>query len=105
MARAVEAVLGERVSEGFVVVKDGYRVPTSRIEIAEAGLGDLDARGGHTVAVLHHHEALAHPLAEDGLHRPRHRRAGLADEIGRASCRERVWVPLLGDRAENKSMG
>lgn len=45
MARAVEAVLGERVSEGFVVVKDGYRVPTSRIEIAEAGHPVPDARG------------------------------------------------------------
>ena len=45
MARAVEAVLGERVSEGFVVVKDGYRVPTSRVEVAEAGHPVPDARG------------------------------------------------------------
>ena len=45
MARAVEAVLGERGSEGFVVVKDGYRAPTSWIEIAEAGHPVPDARG------------------------------------------------------------
>jgi hydroxypyruvate reductase len=45
MARAVEAILGDRVSEGFVVVKDGYRVPTRRIEIAEAGHPVPDQRG------------------------------------------------------------
>ncbi len=45
MARAVESVLGDRVSEGFVVVKDGYRLPTARIEIAEAGHPVPDARG------------------------------------------------------------
>jgi glycerate 2-kinase len=45
MARAVEAELGERVAAGFVVVKDGYRLPTARIEIAEAGHPVPDARG------------------------------------------------------------
>ena len=45
MARAVEAELGERVDAGFVVVKDGYRLPTARIEIAEAGHPVPDARG------------------------------------------------------------
>ncbi len=45
MARAVESILGERVSEGFVVVKDGYRLPTVRIEIAEAGHPVPDRRG------------------------------------------------------------
>jgi hydroxypyruvate reductase len=45
MARAVEARLGPRVREGFVVVKDGYRVPTARVEVAEAGHPVPDARG------------------------------------------------------------
>jgi hydroxypyruvate reductase len=45
MARTVEAMLGARVSEGFVVVKDGYRLPSARIEIAEAGHPVPDARG------------------------------------------------------------
>jgi glycerate 2-kinase len=45
MACAVEAILGARVSEGFVVVKDGYRLPAARIEIAEAGHPVPEARG------------------------------------------------------------
>ena len=45
MAHAAEAILGDRLTEGFVVVKDGYRVPTKRIEIAEAGHPVPDARG------------------------------------------------------------
>jgi glycerate 2-kinase len=45
MARGVEAILGARVSEGFVVVKDGYRLPASRVEIAEAGHPVPDGRG------------------------------------------------------------
>jgi glycerate 2-kinase len=45
MARAVEAILGDRIAEGFVVVKDGYAVPTTRIEVAEAGHPVPDARG------------------------------------------------------------
>jgi glycerate 2-kinase len=45
MAATVETLLGARVREGFVVVKDGYRVPTARIELAEAGHPVPDARG------------------------------------------------------------
>jgi hydroxypyruvate reductase len=45
MARAVEDILGDRVTAGFVVVKDGYRAPTSRVQIAEAGHPVPDARG------------------------------------------------------------
>jgi len=45
MARGVEAILGQRVSEGFVVVKDGYRLPAERIEIVEAGHPVPDGRG------------------------------------------------------------
>ena len=45
MARTVEGILGARVTEGFVVVKDGYGVAGLRIEIAEAGHPVPDARG------------------------------------------------------------
>jgi glycerate 2-kinase len=45
MAATVEELLGSRVSQGFVVVKDGYRVPTARIEVAEAGHPVPDGRG------------------------------------------------------------
>jgi glycerate 2-kinase len=45
MAHAVEEILGDRVAGGFVVVKDGYRSPTSRIEVAEAGHPVPDSRG------------------------------------------------------------
>ena len=45
MARTVEAMLGASMKEGFVVVKDGYRLPTARIEIAEAGHPVPDGRG------------------------------------------------------------
>ncbi|HTO12366.1 MAG TPA: DUF4147 domain-containing protein, partial [Candidatus Binatia bacterium] len=52
MARAAEAVLGERVSDGFVVVKDGYRVETRRVEVGEAGHPVPDARGVEASARL-----------------------------------------------------
>lgn len=45
MARALEERLGDRVRDGFVVVKDGYTVPTRRIRVAEAGHPVPDARG------------------------------------------------------------
>lgn len=45
MARALEEQLGDRVRDGFVVVKDGYAVPTRRIRVAEAGHPVPDARG------------------------------------------------------------
>jgi hydroxypyruvate reductase len=45
MARSVEQILGDRVGGGFIVVKDGYRTPTTRVEIAEAGHPVPDARG------------------------------------------------------------
>ena len=45
MARGVEAILGLHVSDGFVVVKDGYRLPAARVEIAEAGHPVPDGRG------------------------------------------------------------
>jgi glycerate 2-kinase len=45
MALAVERVLGERIADGLVVVKDGYTAPTRRIRLAEAGHPVPDARG------------------------------------------------------------
>jgi len=45
MARAAEETLGERVAEGFVVVKDGYTAPLRRIRLAEAGHPVPDERG------------------------------------------------------------
>lgn len=45
MARTVEGVLGDRITGGFVVVKDGYTAPTRRIQVAEAGHPVPDARG------------------------------------------------------------
>ena len=45
MAATLESILGARVAAGFVVVKDGYRLPAARIEIAEAGHPVPDDRG------------------------------------------------------------
>jgi glycerate 2-kinase len=45
MARGMEALLGDRIAEGFVVVKDGYTSPTSGVRLAEAGHPVPDARG------------------------------------------------------------
>jgi glycerate 2-kinase len=57
MAAAAEAALGDVIADGLVVVKDGYRAPTHRVTLVEAGHPVPDARG----------EAAAHrirPLAE-----------------------------------------
>jgi hydroxypyruvate reductase len=45
MAEALEAILGDRISDGFVVVKDGHLRPLTRIRLAEAGHPVPDARG------------------------------------------------------------
>jgi glycerate 2-kinase len=45
MALAAEGVLGERIVDGLIVVKDGYTAPTRRIRVAEAGHPVPDARG------------------------------------------------------------
>jgi len=64
MTRAVETILGDRAREGFVVVKDGYRLPTARIEIAEAGHPVPDGRGVAASARL---LALAESATADDL--------------------------------------
>jgi hydroxypyruvate reductase len=45
MAQALEEVLGDRITEGLVVVKDGYTAPTRRIRLLEAGHPIPDERG------------------------------------------------------------
>ena len=45
MAAAVEEVLGDRIRDGVVVVKDGYALPLRRIRVAQAGHPVPDARG------------------------------------------------------------
>jgi hydroxypyruvate reductase len=45
MAAAAEDALGDRVAGGFVVVKDGYGVPLTRVEVVECGHPVPDARG------------------------------------------------------------
>lgn len=52
MARAVESLVGDRLAGGLVVVKDGYRVATRRIELVEAGHPIPDARGEAAAARL-----------------------------------------------------
>ena len=64
MARAAEDVLGDRVAEGFVVVKDGYTVPLARIHLSEAGHPVPDERGLAASATL---LELARSAREDDL--------------------------------------
>ena len=45
MAAAAEAVLGDAIADGFVVVKDGYGAATRRVRMVEAGHPVPDARG------------------------------------------------------------
>jgi hydroxypyruvate reductase len=45
MAQALEEALGDRISDGLVVVKDGYTAPTRKIKLVEAGHPIPDERG------------------------------------------------------------
>ncbi|MGD9031512.1 MAG: glycerate-2-kinase family protein, partial [Desulfobacteraceae bacterium] len=45
MAQAVEGLLGERVSDGVIVVKDGHGLPLQRIRVHEASHPIPDERG------------------------------------------------------------
>ncbi|MDR5709302.1 MAG: glycerate kinase [Armatimonadota bacterium] len=45
MAQAVEEVLGDRISGGLVVTKEGHGLPLGRLEVVEAGHPLPDARG------------------------------------------------------------
>ena len=52
MAAALEAQLGDRVSGGLVIVKDGHGAPTATVEIAEASHPYPDKRGEHAAGRL-----------------------------------------------------
>ena len=45
MAQAVESLLGERVSDGVIVVKDGHGLPLQRVRVHEASHPVPDERG------------------------------------------------------------
>ena len=45
MAAVAEEVVGDRIADGFVVVKDGYGARVRRVEISEAGHPVPDERG------------------------------------------------------------
>jgi glycerate 2-kinase len=64
MARAVEGILGDRITDGFVVVKDGHTGPTRRIRLAEAGHPVPDDRGQRAAQRL---LDLAHSAGADDL--------------------------------------
>ncbi len=64
MARGAEDVLGDRIADGFVVVKDGYTKPTRTIRLAEARHPVPDARGEAASAAL---LALAARAGKDDL--------------------------------------
>ena len=54
MAAALERALGQRITEGLVVVKDGYTVPTRCIVLREAGHPVPDARGQAAAEAMVH---------------------------------------------------
>jgi hydroxypyruvate reductase len=54
MAAALEGILGRRITEGLVVVKDGYTVPTARITLTQAGHPVPDARGQAAAEAIVH---------------------------------------------------
>ncbi len=64
MAQAVEHVLGDRITEGLVVVKEGYAAPTERVTLVEAGHPVPDERG---VAAGRRILALARDAGPDDL--------------------------------------
>jgi len=45
MAKAVEELLGDRISQGLIIVKDGHGKPLEHIEVVEAGHPMPDNRG------------------------------------------------------------
>jgi glycerate 2-kinase len=64
MAAAVERQLGDRVADSLVVVKDGYRAPTRRIRVVEAGHPVPDERGAAAARSI---RALAECAGADDL--------------------------------------
>jgi hydroxypyruvate reductase len=64
MAAAAEGVLGDRIADGVVVVKDGYRADTRRVRLLEAGHPVPDARGEAAARAI---RALAESAGADDL--------------------------------------
>ncbi len=64
MAAVAEEVVGDRIVDGFVVVKDGYGVRVRRVEVSEAGHPVPDERGLAACARL---LELARSAREDDL--------------------------------------
>ena len=64
MAQAVESILGDRIAQGLVVVKEGYAAPTERVTLVEAGHPVPDERG---VAAGRRILALAQDAGPDDL--------------------------------------
>src|SRR6266850_6005364 len=52
MAFAVEALLGERIAGGIIIVKRGHRVPLRKIEVVEAGHPIPDQAGINATEVI-----------------------------------------------------
>jgi glycerate 2-kinase len=64
MAAAAEHVLGDRIVDGLVVVKDGYRADTRRVRLVEAGHPVPDARGEAAARAI---RAIAEAATADDL--------------------------------------
>ncbi|HEY7038147.1 MAG TPA: DUF4147 domain-containing protein [Methylomirabilota bacterium] len=64
MAAAAEQVLGDRIVDGLVVVKDGYRADTRRVRLVEAGHPVPDVRGEAAAREIH---AIAEGATADDL--------------------------------------
>lgn len=64
MTRAVEEIFADRVEAGLAVTADGCAVPTTRVEVVEAGHPVPDARG---LAAAHRIAALVDGAGEDDL--------------------------------------
>src|SRR5437867_3264128 len=64
MARTLEDIVGDRIGEGVVVVKDGYARPTSKIRIVEASHPVPDERGQAAAAEV---RRLAESAGRDDL--------------------------------------
>ncbi|MGH7398257.1 MAG: glycerate kinase type-2 family protein, partial [Candidatus Rokuibacteriota bacterium] len=64
MAAAAEDALGDRIADGLVVVKDGYRADTRRVRLLEAGHPVPDARGEAAARQI---RALAEAAGADDL--------------------------------------
>lgn len=64
MTRAVEEILADRVEAGLAVTADGCAVPTTRVEVVEAGHPVPDRRG---LAAAHRVATLVDDAGEDDL--------------------------------------